>query len=521
MPPDIEGDSTPREVASRRGMALYPIVLACLVVTEVFVTSGISPFEAIRAFVVAILIGLILTCLGAVVFRDRDRGGLFAVLALFAILGGADLRLVALVVAAIGLMVLERYALRSGRPIRWRFVGSIASRVTVVLALAVAIQAVQSGVPEILVRAVTAEAPFRPATVAAASSGNGPDIYVILADAHTRADVLRDYFGYDESSFTAGLAERGFHVATQSRTNYAITTQVLTSMFNMRPLQDIPSLAPALSGTASRPIEGLMREALDDSPALARLRAEGYEITATASSFAGPTIRTADRWIDTGQLNEFEVTFLRRTILRPLLNAFAPDLVSSQYRARTPATLAAVADLAATRTNKPKFVFAHVPSPHPPWVVNADGSPRTVPDVDTIFAETPPSTGTDIETLKRGYVGQVEFLDKELLATIDRIDAASKTPPVIIVFGDHGAWVGADGGDIRRRFRMLFAARVPDGPSIFPDDVALVDTFPILLDYMFGGTTPTHHDAPSWMFRVPAEYDLYPVADVNGTEPLP
>jgi Sulfatase len=505
-----------------RRPALYPAALACLVIVEVFVTSGISPFEAVRTLVVAAVVGLLLSGVGAAVLQNRDRGGVLAVLLLFAILGGADLRLVALVAAATVLMVVERYA-PTTLHIRWPFVGTVASRITAVLALAVVIQAVQVGVPEILLRAATMEAPFRPITAAAAAttSTSRPDIYVILADAHARADVLSDYFGYDESPFIDGLKERGFSVPTHSRTNYAVTTQVLTSMFNMEPLQDIPSLATVLTRTSTRPPEALMREALDDSPVLARLRAQGYELTATASSFAGPTIRTVDRWIDTGQLNEFEVTFLRRTILRPLLNAFAPDLVSSQYRQRTPDTLAAVADLAAQPSDRPRFVFLHVPSPHPPWVVNADGSPRTIPDVDTIFAETTPSTGLDIEPLKQGYVGQVQWLDKELLTTIDRIDAVSKTPPVIVVFGDHGAWVGADGGDIRRRFRMLFAARVPDGASVFPDDLSLVDAFPILLDHLFGGTTPRHPDAPSWMFRVPEEYDLYPIGDPNSTEPQP
>jgi hypothetical protein len=296
---------------------------------------------------------------------------------------------------------------------------------------------------------------------------------------------------------------------------------VLASMFNMRPLQDIPSLGPLLSGSATRPAGVLVREALNDGPALQRLRDEGYSVTATASSFAEPTLRQVDTWIDTGQLNEFEVNLLRRSVFRPIIAAVAPDLVTSQYRERTVDTLAAAAAIAGTRSASPRFVFVHVPSPHPPWVVNADGSPREIADVDSIFGETTPSTGLDIDALKRGYTGQVAWLDRELLSTIDAIDAASPTPPAIVVFGDHGSWVGADGDDIRRRFRPLFAARVPDGASIYPDDVALVDTFPILFDHLFGGTTPRHADAPSWMFRVPAEYDLFPIGDPNATEPAP
>ena len=34
-----------------------------------------------------------------------------------------------------------------------------------------------------------------------------------------------------------------------------------------------------------------------------------------------------------------------------------------------------------------------------------------------------------------------------MLDAIDGIDKASATPPVIVVFGDHGSWVGAMPGD--------------------------------------------------------------------------
>jgi len=46
-----------------------------------------------------------------------------------------------------------------------------------------------------------------------------PDIYYIVLDGYGRSDRLEEYFGYDNSAFTAALAERGFHVArTPSRT---------------------------------------------------------------------------------------------------------------------------------------------------------------------------------------------------------------------------------------------------------------------------------------------------------------
>ncbi len=515
-PASASGIGAPRN----RPIALYPTVFACLIVGEAFVTSGVSPYSVLRSLIVAVALGLGFAALGRLLLGDRDRGGIFAVLSLVLVLGGSDIRVAALVGVALAALFVERYVITvARRTIRWPFIGQFLSRIAAILVLAVAIQSVQAGTPEILVRAATREAPFRPSTAAPAATGAPPDIYVILADGHARADVLRDYFGYD-SPLTASLERRGFQVAARSRTNYALTSQVIATMFNMRPLDEVASLRPLLAGTATRPAGAMIREAINDGPVLERLRTEGYELTATASSFGEPTLREVDHWIDTGQLNEFEINFLRRTLFRPLLRALAPDLVSAHYRSRTIDTLHAVTVAAATRPGRPKFVFVHIPAPHPPWVFNGDGSPRTIADVEQIYAETTASTGLDTETLKRAYVGQVKWLDKQMLVTIDGILAASAAPPVIIVLGDHGSWVGADGGDIRRRFRVLFAARLPDGASIYPDDVALVETFPILFDHLFGGSTPTHHDAPSWMFRVPAEFDLRQIPDPNGSGPL-
>ena len=103
-----------------------------------------------------------------------------------------------------------------------------------------------------------------------------------------------------------------------------------------------------------------------------------------------------------------------------------------------------------------------MPSPHPPWVFNADGSPRTVGFREDWLAETPASTGLTIDELKAGYAGQVADVDRRLLEALPRLDAAIAArgrPAITIVFSDHGSWIGADGGDIRLRFKNLLAIR--------------------------------------------------------------
>jgi Sulfatase len=489
-------------------------------VAELFVTSGVSPLVIVRSLVVAIAAGALLSGTGRVMLGDKDRGGIFATLAIFLFVVGADIRIALLLGVAIGLLFFERYVLPPARRFRWRVIGRFFSSVTAILLLAIGIQAVQSGTPGLFLRALTEEAPFRAAsTVPAPAPGSQPDIYLLLLDGHARPDVLRRVFGYDETGFVDDLESRGFHVAGQSRTNYALTVQVMASMFNMRPLQDIESVRPLLDKTASRPAGSVIRTAINDGPVLQRLRDKGYQLTALASSYEEPALRSVDRWIDTGELNEFEVNMFRRTILRPILPAIAPDWVSSSYRNRVENEFKTLAALAAERSDRPRFVFGHLPTPHAPWVYNADGTARTVLDIDAMWAETPASTGLDKQTLMDGYAGQIAWTDRRLVQAIDEIVANSATPPVIIVFGDHGSWIGADGGDIRLRFLPLFAAHMPDGSRPFPDDIELVNLFPILFGELFGDDIPLAEGTPSYMFRKD-EYDLAAVPDPNGALPV-
>lgn len=478
-------------------------------------TSGVSPLVTVRPLLVAIVAGALLSATGRVVLGDRDRGGIFAVLAMFLFLVGADVRIAALLGLAIGLLFLERYGLPAARRFRWALIGRFVSRASAVLLLAIGIQAVQLGTPALIVRALTEEAPFRAASTTAPSAATHPDIYVLLLDGHARPDVLRHVFGHDETGFTAALESRGFHVATRSRTNYSITTQVMAGMFNMRPLDEIEAIRPLIADTASQPAGSIVRMAINDGPVLPRLREEGYELVAFASSFEEPALRSVDRWIDTGDLNEFEVNLFRRTILRALLPVVAPDWVSSAYRSRVETEFRQLAEIAAERSDRPKFVWGHLPTPHAPWFYNADGSPRTVLDVEKTWAETPANTGLDQRTLMDSYAGQVAWVDRQVVETIDRIVASSARPPVIVVFGDHGSWIGSDDGDFRLRFLPLFAARMPDGSKPFPDDIQLVNLFPVLFNELFGDHVPLVAESPSYMYRL-REFDLVAVSDPNG-----
>ncbi len=514
--PTVDAADTP----ARRGVALYPVGLAVTLVAVLVNVGGVSPFAAVRSLIVAVIAALLLSLLGRAVFRDRERGGFAAALWVLALLGGDDPRLTLLVVAATALLLAERYLVPMSRQtIRWSRISLIFSRLVVVFALAVAIQSIQTGSLGRAIRSLTHETPLRPAVASDAADPGDPDIYMLLLDGHARADVVSEVFGVDGSVFTRALEGDGFSVAPRSRSNYTQTGETLTSMFSQEQLKDVPRMADLLAVTEDEPPGSIVRDVINDNVTWTFLRDRGYEINSVSSGFEQVALREADRFVDTGQLNEFELVMLKRSIVGRLLEGLAPDAVSAQQRERIQANFDALATAPSWIGAGPQFVFAHVPSPHPPWVFNADGSPRTVP-LGEWLAETPASTGTTLEELKLGYAAQVADSDRRLLAALPRLDAAIAArgrPAVVVIFSDHGSWIGADGGDIRLRFKNLLAIRSTDGTVQLEPNLTLVNLLPSLFQQLFGTEWVRRADT-EYRFGERSAFELIEVDDPDGAD---
>jgi hypothetical protein len=84
--------------------------------------------------------------------------------------------------------------------IDWSWIGGWMRRVTVIVALAVAIEVVQLGRVGDVLAAVRHQAVAVAAAPSAASAA-APDIWVISSDGYPRHDVLADTFGIDDSEF--------------------------------------------------------------------------------------------------------------------------------------------------------------------------------------------------------------------------------------------------------------------------------------------------------------------------------
>src|SRR3989338_6403247 len=76
-------------------------------------------------------------------------------------------------------------------------------------------------------------------TDAGSVSATLPNIYYIILDAYTSEANLKEYYNYDNHEFTGYLEDKGFYIASESRSNYAVTFLSLASSLNLKYLNEL------------------------------------------------------------------------------------------------------------------------------------------------------------------------------------------------------------------------------------------------------------------------------------------
>jgi hypothetical protein len=502
----------PRRLIGALPFTMYPIAVILLLVVHLWAVSGVSPFAVVRSLIIGVLIGVAASAAGTAILRDRHRGGLLGLAIVVALVAGGRPWVVAIMVVPAALLVLERYG-PWHVALNWAWIGRLVGRGIAIFALAILIEAVQLGRLGDLITTLQREGPLR-TPPSATSPRDAPDVYVLLLDGYARADILQERFAFDDSPFLNGLRQRGFDVASGSHSNYLVTNLSLPSFLNHSQLADVAAMQPQLNDPTSDPGPAVFRASSGPS-ILGDFRGLGYDTIAVSSGFEQVAVRGADRFIDEGEINEFEVQLMRPSLVTPIATAITPDLFSDQQRRRIESDFRIIEGLAAARSDRPRFIFAHVPSPHAPWVVTADGSPRTAANFNSWYSDTPDTTGLSREEVVTGYRDQSAYLGGRTLAAMDIVLAASPRPPVILVLSDHGSSLDVSTANPETRLRNLFAAYTPGHPAMYADDVSLVNVFPTLLDAYFQVGLP---EAPDTLFTEGPRglFDPVPIASTSS-----
>ncbi len=322
---------------------------------------------------------------------------------------------------------------------------------------------------------------------------NAPDVYYIILDSYTRYDTLKRDFDFDNQEFYDYLREENFYIAEKSLSNYQKTGLSLSSSLNMDFLDHV----------TADPRKGLPDDLRSKGSAVKTvMRSKGYEVI-DMPAFEG----------DAADAEFREYLFFKymrdKTVLYGLqwLVPFNQDA----RRAKVEAKFAAL--VAASKRPEKKFVFAHIMPPHPPFFIYGPNGEGFSWDKIAVLPQ-----------LGLVYAYHIQYVNRLLEKTIDAILANAKTPPIIILQGDHGSVV--NNASLTRstrsteflvqRMSILNAYYLPDGGERFLyDSITPVNTFRLIFNHYFDGDYELLKD-DSWFIY----YDETGKKMINVTDQL-
>jgi hypothetical protein len=251
-----------------------------------------------------------------------------------------------------------------------------------------------------------------------------PDVYVIIPDDYARADILKQYFRYDDSGFINQLKQRGFAMSAQARSPYSDSESNIAAALNMDYLSGLTRILGQKSEDV-RPVKTL----IEDNRASRLLKPLGYRYVHLDSdevTFAGgnPDISSV------ATPDSFPSLWLQKSVLRMVGGSFGFNDAAAQERYRTSLHSAFSRLTAVSRESSPKFVVFHTLLPHDPYVFGERGQSVTFGDTS--------DTGHGSKAGMAYYLRQLRYLDTKLLEAVDAIRANAKEPPVIVIQSDEG-----------------------------------------------------------------------------------
>ena len=296
--------------------------------------------------------------------------------------------------------------------------------------------------------------------------GPKPDIYYIILDGYMRKDVMNEFWRFDNSEFIKSLENRGFYVAPKSRSNYQTTWLSLASSLNMEYLPE------NLSIDTTQSINNIpFIEAIAQNRVAKFLKSIGYQyIHLPHNAALTKKNNQADITITNKKyISPFSQHILNKTFLKTF------KLLSlNEIQIKRREILHGFKKLEDIPHNEePTFTYAHFLIPHGPHAFNSKG-------------EFPAKNISESEK----YFEEILFANKKINHLVDYLQQNSKTPPIIIIQGDHGFLAPEtyrpDANGIKQRYSNLSAYYLPNKKNEkLYETITPVNSFRLIFDSYF------------------------------------
>ncbi len=314
-----------------------------------------------------------------------------------------------------------------------------------------------------------------------------PDLYYIIMDSYAREDVLKDAYNYDNRNFINFLTQKGFYIAKNSYSNYNTTDQSLASSLNFEYIDGVIAQMPEDSKNR-RPLIELRANA----KIIRFLKEIGYSYIYLSNGYESIEPKYATYFLSPGWsfggrfLDEYQNGLLNMTPVHHIVRLFNTDATNyyAQYRKRILFCFDYLSK--AYKQKGPKFIFAHIMIPHDPIVFGPNGE-----ELDGVLPYGLLVKKDQQEAIAK-YLDELQFGNKKLRFVIERIQAHSDPPPIILLQADHGTFIYESDEEIplkefiHHKHAILNAYYFPDTSynNLYPD-ITPVNSFRKVLNRYF------------------------------------
>jgi hypothetical protein len=303
-----------------------------------------------------------------------------------------------------------------------------------------------------------------------------PNIYYIILDEYTSDEILSEIYNYDNQEFLSKLSQRGFHIPINSYTNYVTSPLAISANLNMSYFND-GKINPTLDNR---------NKFYNDNQIMQILKSLDYTIINMSLDYGYPEIADHHLCAPSMFVNQFHSSLIDGTIWHPFSKYFVT--AGDPQRDRVNCKFSELSNLE-NSFETPFFVLGHIMSPHPPYLFGPNGESLN-PEFLAIGAASWDN--------KSGYVNQIQYINKKIIETIDKILLENDSPPIIIIQGDHGTptqlgggglrWENINDDSIRERISIFNAYYFPNIDSkVIYDGITPVNSFRLVLNNYFNG----------------------------------
>ncbi len=290
---------------------------------------------------------------------------------------------------------------------------------------------------------------------------NKPDIYFIILDGYTGFSGLKKYWNFDNSELKKFMKKNGFFIAENGKTIYNVTNYSIASTLNMAELNFEADNLYAKSSYLS------LANIIKKNIVVEFLSEVGYDFI-NLSLF---DIRDKKKFYEDIYFLKSGNIYQSRTIyghLYEIQNEINADMAYINLD-----IFNRLKNMRSAPNGKPKFIYAHIMMPHPPYYFDAEGNKN-----DFKVANDPNN--------KNSYLAQLKYTNHLLMESLNEVLNSSGNPPIIVVQGDHGFRRFKEKNKKDVEYSVLSCYYFPGKDySSFTDSMKTINTFRLIFNKYF------------------------------------